>query len=53
MLSHLYHVLSKDTNVSGRAQGPSLEGHMTPGEPLQELQLYVSISYKENVLLYN
>ena len=26
MLSHLYHMFSKDTNVSGSAQGPSLEG---------------------------
>lgn len=44
---------SKDTNVSGSAQGPSLEGHMTLGEQLQGVQLYVSISYTENILLYN
>lgn len=45
-------MFSKDTNVSGSAQGPSLEGHMTLAERLQGLQLYVSISYTENILLY-
>lgn len=42
IMLHLYYVFSKDTYVYVSAQGPSLEGHMTFGEGLQGLQLYLS-----------